>query len=96
MMIGTIIGNVWATRKHEALSGCKLMVVEPQRFDGHPPRYPLVAVDTIGAGIGEMVLVVSGSAARLAIAASASAGEREIPIDSVIVGIVDKTELPDS
>lgn len=86
MLVGTIIGNVWATRKHDGLSGMGLMVVEPQQFPGHPPASPLVAVDLIGAGIGETVLVVSGSSARLA------AGDNHTPTDAVIVGIVDKLE----
>lgn len=88
MIVGTIIGNVWATRKNEDLNGCKLMIVEPYDYDGHKKQYPVVAVDQIGAGIGETVLVVSGSSARV------SVGEGKKPIDHVIVGIVDKVELP--
>lgn len=87
MLVGTIIGNVWATRKHDGLSGCKLMIVEPYPYANHGPQYPVVAVDTIGAGIGETVLVVSGSSARL------SVGEGKGPIDHVIVGIVDTVDL---
>jgi ethanolamine utilization protein EutN len=89
MMIGKIIGNVWATRKNEELNGCKLMIVEPLRYPGHAPASPLVAVDTIGGGIGELVLVVSGSSARV----SVGAGKK--PIDHVIVGIVDHLDLPE-
>lgn len=88
MLVGTIIGNVWATRKHDGLSGAKLMIVEPFEYEGHPRGYPVVAVDMIGAGIGETVLVVSGSSARL------SAGDGRGPIDHTIVGIVDKLDLP--
>jgi ethanolamine utilization protein EutN len=87
MMIGKVIGNVWATRKNEALSGCKLMVVEPLRYPGHAQAGPLVAVDQIGAGVGELVLVVSGSSARV------SVGSGRQPIDHVIVGIVDRLDL---
>jgi len=87
MLIGTVIGNVWATRKNDSLSGCKLMVVEPREYKNHPPAYPVVAVDTIGAGIGETVLVVSGSSARLTM------GDGKSPIDHVIVGIVDTVDL---
>ena len=87
MLIGTIIGNVWATRKNEELNGCKLMIVEPLQYEGHAKPYPIVAVDTIGGGIGERVLVVSGSSARI------SVGGGNKPIDHVIVGIVDKMDI---
>lgn len=87
MLIGTIIGNVWATRKNDGLNGCKLMVVAPYEYSGYEKKYPVVAVDTIGAGIGETVLVVSGSSARISI------GDGKSPIDHVIVGIVDKVDI---
>ncbi|MDR1825469.1 MAG: EutN/CcmL family microcompartment protein [Bifidobacteriaceae bacterium] len=87
MLIGTIIGNVWATRKREDLEGCKFMIVEPLEYPGHPKAYPIVAVDMIGGGIGEQVLVVSGSSARI----SVKDGKR--PIDHVIVGIIDKVDF---
>ena len=87
MLVGVVIGNVWATRKNEDLNGCKLMIVEPYSYDGHEKQYPVIAVDQIGAGIGETVLVVSGSSARI----SVSDGNK--PIDHVIVGIVDKVEI---
>ena len=88
MIVGTVIGNVWATRKNEELSGCKLMIIEPYSYEGHNKQYPIVAVDQIGAGIGETVLVVTGSSARV----SVSDGKK--PIDHVIVGIVDQVEIP--
>ena len=88
MLICKIIGNVWATRKNSALDGCKLMVVEQIEFENHERKYPIVAVDMIGGGIGETVLVVSGSSARV------SVGSGNAPIDHVIVGIVDKVDLP--
>ena len=90
MLIGNVIGNVWATKKNDGLSGCKLMIVEPKEYKNHPSPYPVVAVDTIGAGIGETVLVVSGSSARLTI------GDGRSPIDHVIVGIVDKIDIPEA
>lgn len=88
MLICKIIGNVWATRKNSALDGCKLMIVEPIEFENHSKMYPIVAVDMIGGGVGETVLVVSGSSARV------SVGSGSAPIDHVIVGIVDKVDLP--
>jgi len=88
MLIGRVIGNVWATRKNEELAGCKFMVVDPYQYDGHNKSYPIVAVDQIGAGVGEWVLVVSGSSARI------SFGSGKQPIDHVIVGVVDQLDLP--
>ena len=87
MIIGIVIGNVWATKKEEALNGFKLMVV--QRIDqADGGRHEsLVAADCEGAGIGEQVLVVTGSSARMALASS------DIPMDAAIVGILDEVEI---
>ena len=63
------------------------MIIEPLRYENHFASAPLVAVDAIGAGIGEQVLVVSGSSARI------SVGDGSAPIDHVIVGIVDRIDL---
>jgi ethanolamine utilization protein EutN len=85
MFVGKIIGTVVATRKSEALIGNKLMVVKPvETFSGQD--FSLIAVDTVGAGIGETVLVVTGSSARLAVAAA------NAPVDAAIVGIVDSMD----
>jgi len=88
MLIGKVIGSVWATRKNEDLNGCKFMIVDPYEYKNHRPAYPIIAVDQIGAGVGEMVLVVSGSSARVAV------GTGRQPIDHVIVGVVDEVDLP--
>jgi len=88
MLIGKVIGNVWSTRKNDELLGCKFMIVDPYQYEGHPPAYPIIAVDQIGAGVGEIVLVVSGSSARVAF------GSGKQPIDHVIVGVVDEVDLP--
>jgi ethanolamine utilization protein EutN len=84
MKIGQVIGNIWCTRKEESLTGLKLMRVrlcEQQMED--PDGNIIVAVDTIGAGIGEMVLLVQGSSARK------HEHLRDAPIDTLIVGIID-------
>ena len=83
MMIGTVIGNVWATRKEEALNGLKLMVVQRVDVLDSALKESFVAVDCVGAGIGERVLVVCGSSARMALR------NREAPVDAAIVGILD-------
>ena len=81
MEIATVIGHVWATKKEGTLEGSKLMIVQPDKGD------PYVAADIVGAGIGEQVLVVSGSTARRAL------GSDNCAIDTAIVGIIDTVEL---
>ena len=83
MFIGVVIGNVWATKKDDQLNGMKLMVV--QRIDPAAGKRhgSIVAADRVGAGIGEIVLITTGSGARLAL------HNKETPTDAVVVGIVD-------
>ncbi len=65
MQICKVIGNVWATKKDDSLNGFKLLVVEPVDYSSHGLKSPAyVAVDVVGAGAGELVLVVQGSSAR--------------------------------
>lgn len=82
MIIGEVVGSVVSTRKHEALVGNKFLLVETLDCMG-PQKNRLIAIDTVGAGIGEIVLVVTGSSARN------SVGNQNVPIDAAIVGIVD-------
>lgn len=89
MRIGKIIGTVVATRKDEKLTGTKLMITQPLTFDLKPLGEPLIAVDTVGAGIGEVVIFTTGTAGRIA------ARKLDSPIDASIVGIVDHIDLPD-
>ena len=86
MMICRVVGHVWATKKQESLSGLKLMVVREERT-GRSTAPEFVAVDLVGAGIGEQVLVVSGSTARRA------CGGDDRMTDSAIVGIIDTLEV---
>ena len=88
MIIGTVIGNVWATRKEDSLNGLKLMVVRRMDPLDDSLRESFVAADCVGAGIGEQVLVVTGSSARKALRS------QEIPVDAAIVGILDQVEIP--
>lgn len=82
MIIGKVIGSVVSTRKNENLVGNKFMIVEPiETMSAKNSR--LVAIDNIGAGIGEYVLVALGSAARI------GCGKEFAPVDAAIVGIVD-------
>lgn len=88
MIIGQVVGTVVATRKSEALVGQKLLVLKPLYSPGDEGF--LVAVDTVGAGVGETVLVTVGSGAREAMI------KDNAPIDAAIVGIVDTMKISGS
>jgi ethanolamine utilization protein EutN len=82
MLRGIVIGNVVSTRKQDALIGSKFMEVQLMEKGEKIEKY-IIAVDSVGAGIGEEVLVTTGSSARLALA------HPNVPTDAVIVGIID-------
>ena len=82
MIIGKVVGKVISTRKNEDLVGCKLLVVEILSSMKND-KTKMVAVDNVGAGIGDIVLVAQGSAARLA------CHDSKTPVDAAVVGIVD-------
>lgn len=83
MIIGKVVGSLFSTRKSEKLIGNKFMIVEPvESMRGTDAR--LVAIDIIGAGIGEYVLVARGSAARI------GCDMADAPVDAAIVGIIDE------
>jgi ethanolamine utilization protein EutN len=90
MLVGTVVGNVWATKKDPTLVGLRFLVVRPFTTDGRESAETLVAVDPLGAGIGERVLVVFGRAARHAIGRS-----HDIGFQTAIAAIVDTMELED-
>ncbi len=90
MLIGTVVGNVWATRKDPTLVGVRFLVVQPFTLDGKPSAETIVAVDPLGAGIGERVLVVFGRAARHAIGKG-----HDVGFQCAVSAIVDKMELED-
>ena len=82
MIIGKVTGSIVSTRKQDNLIGNKFMVIEPVQAESKKPKQ-LVAIDNIGAGIGEYVLVAQGSAARI------GCNMPDAPIDAAIVGIID-------
>lgn len=86
MKICKVVGHVWATKKEKSLEGVKLMIVKPCD-DSAGGEECFVAGDLVGAGIGERILVISGSSARAAF------GDRNCCIDSAIVGIIDAMEM---
>jgi Carbon dioxide concentrating mechanism/carboxysome shell protein len=87
MLLGKIVGTVVATRKDPRLVSSKLLVVRPVDPKGKVEGNYLVAIDTVDAGVGETVLVVSGSSARMA------AGLKDCPVDAAIVGIIDTVDI---
>jgi ethanolamine utilization protein EutN len=87
VLLAKIVGTVVATRKDPRLVSNKLMVARPVDPRGKAEGAYLVAVDTVDAGIGETVLIVSGSSARMA------AGMKDSPVDAAIVGIVDAVDI---
>ena len=88
MIIARILGTVVSTQKDERLKGSKLLVVRPLNLDGSDAGSGyIVAVDTVGAGFHERVLVVAGSSARLA------EGQKDRPIDAAIVGVIDTVDF---
>lgn len=90
MFIGKIIGNVVSTQKSEKFRGMKLLLVQPYITRDHAVQISgssIVAVDSVGAGVGECVLFTQGSSARL------TPATKDAPVDAVIVGIVDVIEV---
>ncbi len=88
MLLAKIVGTVVATRKDPRLVSNKLLIVRPVDPKGKAEGNYLVAVDTVDAGVGETVLIVSGSSARMA------SGMKDCPIDAAIVGIIDTIDVP--
>ena len=87
MILGKVVGTVVATRKDDKLSGSKLLVVRTIDPSGKEESGYVVAVDTVDAGHGDRVLIVSGSSARMA------SGMKDVPVDAAIVGVVDHVEV---
>lgn len=84
MVIAKLVGKIWSTRKYDSLNGLKFMLVE--LTEGVDKGKRIVAVDTIGAGDGETVLVTMGSSARVGL----EEFDIPLPIDALIIGIVDE------
>jgi len=93
MFLARVEGSVVATKKDPSLSGRKLLLLRPQLVDEKDPTKfrpgvnTIVAVDSVGAGIGELVMFCQGSSARLA------PNLKDAPVDAVIIGIVDTVDV---
>jgi ethanolamine utilization protein EutN len=88
MQIGRVVGSLVSTQKHRKLEGAKLLLVQPVGLDDTPRGTPLLAIDSVGAGVGERVLIViEGRAAGEALRRKAA------PVDAAIIGIVDRVDF---
>lgn len=93
MFLAKVEGSVVSTKKEASMNGRKLLLLRPQLVDEKDPAKfrpganTIVAVDSVGAGTGEMVLFCQGSSARLA------SGLKDAPVDAVIIGIVDSVDV---
>src|SRR3954471_13290484 len=93
MFLARVEGSVVATKKNPSMSGRKLLLLRPQLVDDKDPTKfrpgmnTIVAVDSVGAGVGEMVMFCQGSSARLA------PNLKDAPVDAVIIGIVDTVDV---
>jgi ethanolamine utilization protein EutN len=90
MQIGRVVGTVVSTQKNRDLGGAKLLLVQPLTLEGTPRGVEVLAIDSVGAGVGETVLlVVEGKAAGEAL------GKKGAAVDAAIIGIVDTVEYKD-
>ncbi len=88
MFLGKVIGTVWSTKKDENLVGAKFLIVRQLDLDLSLKSNFVVAVDSVGAGEGEVVLVATGSSSRQ------TEFTKNKPVDAVIMAIVDKLDIP--
>jgi microcompartment protein CcmK/EutM len=89
MILGKVVGTVWATRKDEELVGMKFQIVKHVDLEYKLKDTFVVAVDTVQAGVGDIVLFCSGSSARQ------TASTKNKPVDAVIIAVVDKLDVAD-
>ena len=87
MKIARVIGNIWATLKDERLTGLRFVVVQPVNEKDEKESEMIVAVDPLGAGVGQNVLLVQGSTAVRALRNS------ELPVDAAVIAVVEKLEI---
>jgi len=87
MYFGKVIGNVWATKKYDAMFSLKMMIVQPMSAELNNLGEPIIAVDTVGAGPGEIVIYITASEAVIPLPVDFA------PVDASIVGIVDTINL---
>lgn len=87
MYLGKVIGTIWATRKYETLAGYKMQLVQPINAERENLGEPIIALDTVGAGAGEIIFYVTASEAVIPLDVEIA------PVDASIVGIVDSINV---
>jgi ethanolamine utilization protein EutN len=87
MFLGRVIGTVWSTKKDEQLVGAKFLIVRELNLQMKEKERFVIAIDSVGAGEGEVVLVATGSSSRM------TTFTKDKPVDAVIMGIVDKLDV---
>ncbi len=87
MFLGKVIGNIWATKKYSAINNFKLMLVQPVTSEQNNDGDPIIAVDTVGSGPGELIFYITASEAVIPLPVDMA------PVDASIVGIVDSINL---
>jgi ethanolamine utilization protein EutN len=88
LILGKVIGTVWSTRKDESLVGAKFLIIRQLDLEYKPKDSTMIAVDSVGAGVGEIVIVAQGSSARQ------TNQTKNKPVDAVVMAIVDKLDIP--
>ena len=87
MFVGTVVGQLWSTKKVENLKSLRFLLIRPENLDKEPNTSIVVVADILGAGVGEKVMIAYGRAARLAI------GNEDVSIEAAVVGIIDNIDL---
>jgi len=87
MFVGKVVGTLWSTKKTVNIESLRFLLVHPYDLDKEPTKNIVVAADILGAGIGELVMVAYGRAARLAV------GNEDCSIEAAVVGIIDEIEI---
>lgn len=87
MLIGKVIGTVVSTRKDQELEGLRLLLIKAADLDGNATGGVIVAADSVGAGVGELILYAAGSSARQTVLT------KDRPVDHVVMAIVDQIEV---
>ena len=87
MLIAKVVGTAVATIKDEKLEGTKLLVVREADVEGNPTGKPLIAIDSVDAGVGDLVLIAAGSSARQ------TTMTKDRPVDAVIMAVLDSLEI---
>jgi len=87
MFVGKVVGHLWSTKKTVNTESLRFLVIHPYGLDDEPNTNIVVAADVLGAGIGELVMVAYGRAARLAV------GNEDCSIEAAVIAIIDELEI---